>query len=44
MNEDQSADSSSVVLTHVLIDLPRSVLESDPEFGFEEAKRQLEGI
>lgn len=24
--------------------LPCSVLESDPEFGFEEAKRQLEGI
>lgn len=34
MNQDQSARSSFV---------SHSVLESDPEFGFEEAKRQLEG-
>lgn len=29
---------------HISVLLSRSVLESDPEFGFEEAKRQLEGI
>lgn len=30
--------------SHISVLLSCSVLESDPEFGFEEAKRQLEGI
>lgn len=33
-----------VSLLHIFLIMLHSVLESDPEFGFEEAKQQLEGI